>query len=391
MKKSLLILLISFVSCLLLAQDNSLKQLHVVGKSKKTDELVSRRDSDGNFCAALKIISDLSNFAYVPNEGTIGEVDHLAPGTDIVYVSKRERVLEIHKLSYEPLKIILSEHNIHLKLKEVWEIHISGDKEVEKLPVTFQVMPNNAKLTVDDNTVHNEKPVELDVGDHIFRAELTGFEIIEEIISVNKEHVLFKFQMHELEDIALQIGTDPAGAIIRLDNARLGESPISVFYPRGTYPLVIRKEGYLELEIADFEVAPPKTYKHFTLEENVGYITINTNSEAKRIINGRNMPASEKLKYSPQLLQIEVNQNKADTIYESLVLKRNDNVVLDLFPQIITGIIQIAVTPFEARIELSGDAGEYYTSIGMNKFNNIPKIRKSFSCLQAGGNLHKLS
>jgi sulfatase modifying factor 1 len=57
---------------------------------------------------------------------------------------------------------------------------------------------------------------------------------------------------------------------------------------------------------------------------------------------------------------------------KQILLKRNDNLSIDLFPNTATGSIQLAVTPFDAEIEITGDAGEHYTAKGMHIFRDIP-------------------
>ena len=80
---------------------------------KIENEFASARDANGRICAAIKIISDMDGFKYDANNGVV-KVEH-KPGQDIVFLSPDERVLDIYKTGYTPLKIILSEVNVHLK------------------------------------------------------------------------------------------------------------------------------------------------------------------------------------------------------------------------------------------------------------------------------------
>ncbi len=104
---------------------SSLSQMSVLGKPyKSSTEFVGLRDDNGRICAMIKVISDIDGFKYDSYNGVIKVDDK--PGEDRVYVSPDERVLEIYKSSYEPLKLILSEYGIQLHPKEVWILKIEG-------------------------------------------------------------------------------------------------------------------------------------------------------------------------------------------------------------------------------------------------------------------------
>jgi formylglycine-generating enzyme required for sulfatase activity len=170
----------------------------------------------------------------------------------------------------------------------------------------------------------------------------------------------------------LQIETIPEGATVYLDGIKLGESPVGVFYKPGTYPIKISKEGHVTIENETLEVKLPQTRKSYTLEENVGYLTINTNPGATVYFNDQKITNPKNVKLAPQLVIIKVTMPKAETLEQQVVLKRNDKLSLDMFSNVQTGTLQIAVTPFEAKIELTGDAGEKYTAEGMKIFEEIP-------------------
>jgi hypothetical protein len=99
------------LSTLSQAQSTSaLAQMRIDGKPQISgSEFVSRRDANGKICAAIQVISDMDGFKYQSYNGIVGDVDD-QPGRDMVYLSPNERVLEIFKSGYEPLKIILSEY-----------------------------------------------------------------------------------------------------------------------------------------------------------------------------------------------------------------------------------------------------------------------------------------
>jgi formylglycine-generating enzyme required for sulfatase activity len=371
MKKILLFLLMLSLFPLTNAQET--KEMKIVGKPKKLDtgEMVARRDGNGNYCAAIQVISNLDGFSYDSFDGMVGSIDD-NPGMDMVYLTSTERVLQVFKSGYKPLKIILSEFGITLKTREVWQIEIAGDELAVVLPVTFRFTPADATLLIDGKPAGTSATQNLALGKHTIKLVKDSYQTIEKDITVDDKNVFFEWKMLKQPDVALQIETIPEGATVYLEGVKLGESPVAAFYKPGTYPIRITKEGYVSIENQNLEVTLPQTRKSYTLEENVGYLTVNTNPGATVYFNEEKITNPKNVKLAPQLVKIKVTMPKAETLEQQVVLKRNDKLVLEMFPDVQTGSLQIAVTPFDAKIELTGDAGEKYTSEGMKVFKDIP-------------------
>jgi len=350
-----------------------LKELRLVGNPKKlsSGEMVARRDQNGNYCAAIQVVSDMDGFSYDSWDGIVGDVDK-KPGKDMVFLTSSERVLEIFKTGYSPLKVILADVGINLQEKDVWQIKIAGDETAAVLPVTFRFTPEDSKLFIDGKSAGSKLTQNLSVGQHQIRLERDGYQTKDETITVNEEKVFFEWELADAPDAGLQITTTPAGASIYLDGVKLGESPVAAFYAPGTYPIKVTKEGYISIEDETLEVKLPQTSKSYTLEENMGYLTVNTREGTTVYFNDEVVADPTRVKLPPQLIRVKVSMPKAEDLEEQVVLKKDDDKVLNMYPDIQTGTLQIAVTPFDAEIELTGDAGEHYTAQGMKIFDEIP-------------------
>jgi formylglycine-generating enzyme required for sulfatase activity len=371
MKKVLTLILLCFCVSVVYAQET--KELKIIGKAKKleTGEMVARRDGNGNYCAAIQLVSNLEGFTYDSFDGIVGNIDD-KPGMDMVYLTSTERVLQIFKTGFKPLKIILSDYGISLKPREVWQIEINGENTADQLPVTIRFTPADASLSIDGKPLTLASTYNLSVGQHSVNIAKDGFQSIEKTISVDDKNVFFEYKLLKQADAALQIETIPEGATVYLDGVNLGVSPIAAFYKPGNYPIKITKEGYVGIENQILEVITPQTIKSYTLEENVGYLTVNTNPLATVYFNNEKVTNYTNAKLAPQLVKIKVVMPKAETLEQQIVLKRNDNQVIDMFPEVQTGSLQIAVTPFDANVEVIGDAGERFTATGMKVFEDIP-------------------
>jgi hypothetical protein len=159
----------------LAAQD--LRQMRLVGQPHKlTDEMVARRDNDGNYCAAIQVISDMDGFSYDSFDGVVGNVDS-RPGMDIVYLKATERVLEIYKSGYQPLRLILSEHGIRLAQREVWQVTLAGDELINALPVIIRFTPDDATLYINNTPTPKAATYSLALGQHSLRIAKDGFQV----------------------------------------------------------------------------------------------------------------------------------------------------------------------------------------------------------------------
>lgn len=256
-----------------------LRQMRLVGVAEKSDsEIVTRRDINGNLTAAIQVISDMEGFSYDAYNGVVGNVDS-RPGMDIVYLTTNERVLEIYKSGYQPLKIILSDYGIRLKPQEVWQIKVTGDPLPPlTIPVTIRKTPADATLTIDWQPAAGTGPYALVPGEHQLKIEKEGYATIEEIITVSDKQVFFEYTMERNTEAELQIETIPSDAFVYLDGFLLGKSPVKLTYLIGNYSLSVVKAGYITIENETLEVTWPQTQRLFELEKSEIKSPVETNA-----------------------------------------------------------------------------------------------------------------
>ncbi len=367
MQKLLILLLFTISFSKLAAQRFEVERfyLDVKDMSATVDKV---EDNSGKVCALIKVRSNLSNLFFDSNAGIVKIVPQT--GEVLLYVQSGERSLKFSKDGFvtiwfdmDPIPQFGKTYILEL---------VATDIPLQALPVTIRITPTDATLFINGKQVPNTATHQLAVGENTIRITKTDYQTIEKTITVNEQQVFFEFKLERQPDAGLQIETTPSGASVYLDGINLGKSPVAVFYKPGNYPIRIVKEGYVTIENQTLEVKLPNTRKTYTLEENVGYISINTLSGATVFINEQRISNPINVKLPPQLLKIKVTMPKAETLEQQLVLRRNDRLSVDLFPDVQTATLQVAVTPFNAKIELTGDAGERYTAEGMKIFEDIP-------------------
>ncbi len=370
MKRNILFAVALFalsVQALAQIEVESFRPLPMDQTARITDPVI---DQNGYKSALIKVVTTETGFSW--DAGLLGITDIVQKVGEIwVYVPKGSRKITIKHEKHG----VLRNYNYPDAINEasVYEMILKTPEDPgDMLPVTFMVTPADASLSVDGRQIKNEVPVELEIGEHRFVAERENYQTINKNITVDKQHVLFRFEMDEVEDVAIRISSRPSEATVYLDGVRIGQTPLSTFYPAGNYPVRITKPGFVSIEDEYLEVKAPMVEKNYVLDEDVGYLTIKTRPEAHVYFNGNEVEANKRIKLTPQLVKVKVEMAKAATIEENVVIKRKDDKTLELYPEIQTGTIQVAVTPFDAHIELSGDGGEHYTADGMKIFNDIP-------------------
>ncbi|MCF8308585.1 MAG: PEGA domain-containing protein [Bacteroidales bacterium] len=347
-------------------------EFEVQSFEKDPNDLAARKyertDINGNTCALVKVKTDIQGLNFESGYGIVGDV-MFKEGQYWVYLSPKEQRLSIFKTGFVRL-----DYEIPYPVKSYDVFHMvltKKGKEVNALPVTFRITPDDANLTVDGEEVTLQEPVKLSIGEHRIKAERENYQTLTRTIEVDEKNVFFRYELEKIKDATVQISSEPSGAKVEMDGVVLGETPVSTFYPPGNYSINIEKEGYLPVK-DELKVEAPKTTKHYELEENVGSLTVKTRPEATVTFNGEEVEANQAVKLTPQVVNIKVTMPKAETLEETVVIKRNDDKTIELMPDIQTGTIQVAPTPFDAKVKLKGDAGEPYEAEGSKKFSDIP-------------------
>lgn len=137
---------------------SQLAKMQIVDQPKQLDsEFIAKRDANGDYCAVIKVISNLDGLRYDSNNGIV-EVEN-NPSEDIVYISSNEKVLIVYHSNHEPKKIILHEEGIYLKPSSAWQIKLissahsknltPSSKNVGRLKVNIKPSDANAYFKIE--------------------------------------------------------------------------------------------------------------------------------------------------------------------------------------------------------------------------------------------------
>jgi len=359
-----IILLLLLLTASLFAAEFKVISCEEVGNDL-TARIYSVKDLNDDKCGVIKVQTDLTGLSF---ESTIPPTEiKKSAGEYIVYLSPNTKRITIKKEGFMPLQFELPSR---IKSEETMILKLTGTKDLTgDIPVTILSKPQ-AKVIIDGVDLGETKTAKLSGGKHTIRLEKAGYGTIEKEIEVTTSKALFEYTLTEEEEVPVVINSTPSGAKVEIDGIELGVTPLSSFYKSGKYKITLTKDG-CDAVTDNITIAAPKTSKSYTLKEAVGYLTINTHASATVYLNGSRITEFKNIKLKPQRATVKVTMRKAADMEKSVIIKRDDNISLDLFPEIAVGKIQVAVMPDDASVELKDDGGEVFTSVGSKAFSGL--------------------
>jgi len=360
-------------------------KMNIDGKPQKSsDEIVGKRDSNGKFCAAIQVVSDMDGFKYQSYNGLV-EVDD-QPGRDMVYLSPNERVLEIFKSGFEPLKIILSEYGIQLKERDVWKIKITRQAKIgDLLPVTFFVQPQGAQITVNGKTVSSGQAVKLSKGSHRLSISKQGFKTKTENITVSEQNVVFNYTLNEVELEQVVIKSVPNEARIYLDNIEKGTTDDGFFLYPGNYQLKLSKTGYLEVNKSITVSEGGNNEFTYTLSKNSGSLSLTVSpSGAKVLINKEDYSNRSNIELAPGRYKIELSKAGYNPQSETVTIQRGQTLRKTYTLIAKTGKLQFKVKPLNAKVSLKKNGRTVQSWTGMKYLKDLQVGSYELECTASG-------
>lgn len=199
MIKNYIIFLVLLSSITILAQNIS--QMRVIGKGQYLpNELIDKNitDTKGKACAGLIIQTDLTELSYNSKNGIVKIKP--ASGKTFLYLSPDESVVEVYKMGFAPLKIILNNYGIKLKSGAVWKVIVSEKSNNNYLPVKINILPIDAVLFIDNKKKDNSLVYHLGSGEHKIVIQKNGYKVLLDTINVTDENMSFVYELKRSDD-----------------------------------------------------------------------------------------------------------------------------------------------------------------------------------------------
>jgi len=332
-----------------------LSKLRISGKAERMPgELIDRdvRDINGEVCAGIIVITDLTGFAYASGNNIV-KINSTTPGKDFIFLSPGERFLEIFCTGFEPMKIILNEYGIRLHSGEVWQIKVTGDKKPDVFPINIITEPKGAEVFIDSISKGTGTTFETSAGEHFLRFELKGYKTLKTKVTISTKNILFNYKLSAIEQEIVEIRSSPNEASIYLDGISEGTTDNQIFRFSGKYKLRLTKSGYfdVEKEIEVKEEVPNRFF--FTLVKNMSTLKLNIiPSDAEVEINNKNYGEAREIELAPGSHQLVIKKTGYRESRETITLALNQPATKTITLEPLTGSLQVKVTPIEAEVNL---------------------------------------
>jgi hypothetical protein len=197
-KTALFIIVLILLCNTLFAQTG---QLNLKVEARKIKYVsIDVQDAQGNYCSALRIISDIQGLQYDSYLGIV-QIDDLE-NEDIVFVLPQEKAIELYHRDYEPYKINFTDYGIQLNPKEMWEIKISeGSQAVSttqsEIQVTIKTNPPLTKYYIDGNYMGVNESFNIAPGQHLLEIKKLGYATLRKNIFVSSTNNFFQYELEK--------------------------------------------------------------------------------------------------------------------------------------------------------------------------------------------------
>ena len=374
-------------------QPPKLLQLRILETRQLSDEFVSsgHRDANGDIAAGLKIVSDLDGLSYEANNGIVGRVERKL-GADMVFVQPSERVLTIYKTGYQPLQVILSEHDIRLKSRQVWEIRLTAEQR--PLGIVILSEPPDAEKILDGESLGTGESFQVTPGQHELMLRKAGFRDKTVTIRVAAGQTLFKdLILDEMELAQVRIRSTPDKATVFIDGVDKGLTDLGLWLYPGSYQLRLVRSGYLDVTTQITVLEGRTNDFHSDLTKNVGTLSVTvTPADARVFINKEDYGDRRKIELAPGTYRVAVEKSGWHGQSEQVTVGLGETVKRTYTLKQITGSLRFTVKPLEARVTLYGsDGAEVESWTGMKYLQALPVGTYRLEAGQAGYETQKIA
>jgi len=333
-------------------------KLYVAGKPEFAPDILLNRDiKDANYevCAGLMILTDLTGLAFDSYNGIVKLLND-QPGQYLLFLSESERVVEVFKTGYTPLKMYLPDLGIRLQKGVSWKVTVTGDKILkdEVINVSILIEPADAILSIDgvikSGTAHGITP-----GKHSISITKEGYTSIIEEINVTAENIRFDFKLKAIEPVALRITSEPAGARISIDGMEKGITPKSFFYYPGKYTLKLTLPEYVDKDEQIEITEGSKNEINFKMLKNTGILNLTIEPNDTEVLLDGIPAAGRQLELKPGKYSLKLSRKNYFSIDENIEMILGETLNKEYKLVKNTGILKLSIIPSDAELYINND------------------------------------
>lgn len=310
--------------------------------------------------AAIIISSSLTNLVFTSNmDGIVDQRNDPSGGRYILIVEPYTQIIQAAASGFMTGRFRIGAP----RAREVMYFEIEPEERTPGLiPLVFNVRPEDARVFVDGQIVEANRTILLPPGVKQVRLEREGYRVIEDVITVSLENVLFSYGMEELDIVPVRIRANVPGARVVIDGTERGDTDPSggfdLFLYPGAYALSVSHTGYITRNLTLVVTDEGVNLAEVELIRNIGELLMQTDPPgAQVLLNREDYTGQTILELAPGRYRLDVEMEGYDPHSETIDIILNEQLqkTIRLTPH--TGSLQFTVTPTHASAKLLDGTG----------------------------------
>ena len=310
--------------------------------------------------AALIISSSLTNLTFDSNMGGIvDQRSEPARGRYILIIESYTQIIQSNAPGFMTGRFRVAAP----QARDVLYYEIEPEERTRDLiPLVFNVEPIDARLFVDGQVVETNHTVQLSPGPKQILLEREGYRVLQDVITVSMDNVLFNYRMEEIDIVPVHIQSNVPGASVLIDGTVRGEidraGGLGLFLYPGTYALTLINTGYVthseNLEVSEEGVNRATV----ELQSNFGKLVLEVRpSDARVELNRQDYSKQALVELAPGRYRLDVQKDGYAPHSETVEIVRNERLERSITLEAYSGSLQFSVTPSNARVRLLDETG----------------------------------
>ena len=310
--------------------------------------------------AALIISSSLTNLTFDSNMGGIvDQRSEPARGRYILIIESYTQIIQSNAPGFMTGRFRVAAP----QARDVLYYEIEPEERTRDLiPLVFNVEPIDARLFVDGQVVETNHTVQLSPGPKQILLEREGYRVLQDVITVSMDNVLFNYRMEEIDIVPVHIQSNVPGASVLIDGTVRGEidraGGLGLFLYPGTYALTLIHTGYVthseNLEVSEEGVNRATV----ELQSNFGKLVLEVRpSDARVELNRQDYSKQALVELAPGRYRLDVQKDGYAPHSETVEIVRNERLERSITLEAYSGSLQFSVTPSNARVRLLDETG----------------------------------
>ena len=326
--------------------------------------------------AGIIIESPITNLSFTSNmDGIVEQRSELGRGRYILILEPFTQIITVDAPGFITGRFRVA----NPQARDVLYYEVRPEQVIPDLvPAIFNVEPADARLYVDDQLTETNRTVQLPPGVKQLRLEREGYRVIEDVITVSMDNVLFTYRMEEIDIVPVRITANVPGTRVLIDGIEQGTIDNSgnfghFLYP-GQYAVSLQMSGYLP-ENTTIEVGEDGENRFvFQLEPSVGILVLDvTPADAQVRINRQDYSRQRRVELAPGRYRLEVEKQGHDPHSEMVEIVLNQTLSRSISLPAHIGSLQFTVTPGNAQVRLRSVEGQILQSWeGINLLRGLP-------------------